>query len=594
MPDDFLFKPVPHEQAMSFISNKPVIAQDVFAQLLPALKARAFTISGIESANVLQKVRDRIAELPSGANWDDIKADIATDMSPYFVDSDADAETQAAQEAAAERRADLLIRTHGFEAYQAASFEVMDRQRDVFEYWQYSTMGGDAVRPEHAALNGLILPENSSFWADHFAPWDWGCRCQVIPIMKEELDGIVERGAGYTLSETQQKELEQNGRLALDNGQVINVSSPAASGKDGAFSWNPGDLRIPVDQLEQRYDPEVWKTFKSWASAEKLDDEGLTVMGWLNQEPGTPLTQKVSAGTILPVRKPTPRPQKSTPVITPPEDAAVKPDATKAVAPKPAAQKPVKLTGQAKTDALKAELAAMKAKNAAGKAELEVKKTNVEKLKQEIAQLQKLPELSDKTPRTSKLNPPDSKLPKDILAWKTTAPAATKEALKTYTVAPSKVNDPLRVKGATKETLTGEARKMSEYLSKAFAAQPQFKEPIRTWRGISLDEKQSTAFLKNVDASMKAGKPLQMKGYTSTSLDPAYANSWAGDIKTGYVFEIEAKHGVYIDEKTSSVSGQRELLLDHDTKYKITGVKEVQMEYRDKLYSRKVIQLVQI
>lgn len=276
---------MPNKEAMAFISNKPVVSREVFDNLLPSIKARAFTITGIESANVLQRVRDRIAELPAGADWDKLKAEIVEDVSPYLVDPSADAETQAKQMEASERRANLLLRTHGFEAYQAASWEVMDRQRDVFPFWQYMTVQDENVREEHAALDGLVLPSNSLFWNDHYPPWDWGCRCQVVPIMEEEMQAVKDGESDYgrVLSERQEKKLEQDGALDLGNGHVINVSSPTASGKDGAFSWNPGDLRIPIEQLEQRYDPEVFKTFRSFASAQKIDDEGLTIWGWLNQ-----------------------------------------------------------------------------------------------------------------------------------------------------------------------------------------------------------------------------------------------------------------------------------------------------------------------
>jgi len=307
----FLFKAVPNEEAMAFIRNKPVVTRDVMDHLLPSLRARAFTVSGIECANTLQRLRDKIAELPGGADWNKIKADIVSDISPYLVDPEADPETQAAQVAASERRADLLLRTHGFEAYQAASYEVMDRQRDVFPFWQYMTMEDEAVRDTHAALDGLILPADSSFWEDHYPPWDWGCRCQVAPLMEEEKQAVEEsqsskseeQGYGRVLSDIQQQRLEQEGTLDLGNGHQVNVSSPTASGKEGAFSWNPGDLRIPIDELEQRYEPAIWQTFRAWATAQKIDDEGLTVWGWLHQEEDLKQVIKAApAGPAAPVK----------------------------------------------------------------------------------------------------------------------------------------------------------------------------------------------------------------------------------------------------------------------------------------------------
>ena len=86
----------------------------MFDGLLPELKGRAFTITGVTSADVLQRVRDRIAELPAGADWNAVKKDVVGEISAFLVDPTAPADEQARQAMAAERRAELLLRTHGF------------------------------------------------------------------------------------------------------------------------------------------------------------------------------------------------------------------------------------------------------------------------------------------------------------------------------------------------------------------------------------------------------------------------------------------------------------------------------------------------
>jgi SPP1 gp7 family putative phage head morphogenesis protein len=79
---------------------------------------------------------------------------------------------------AADRRAELLLRTHGQQAYATTQYKMMDEQRDLFPFWQYLSMGDSHVRATHAALDGVVLPADSEFWTTHFPPWDWGCRCQ--------------------------------------------------------------------------------------------------------------------------------------------------------------------------------------------------------------------------------------------------------------------------------------------------------------------------------------------------------------------------------------------------------------------------------
>ena len=165
---DFLLKPVPHAEASKWIADKPILARQAFDHLLPDLKARAFTITGVENANVMQNVRDRIAELPLGADWDKVKADVAAQVSPWLAPDPftlnaegnllSGSELAAAARAAGERRAELLLRTHGFQAYTVAAEEVAARQRDAFPFAQYFSMADAKVRTSHAALSGLIVP----------------------------------------------------------------------------------------------------------------------------------------------------------------------------------------------------------------------------------------------------------------------------------------------------------------------------------------------------------------------------------------------------------------------------------------------------
>lgn len=292
---EFLFKPAPHTEAIDFIKSKPVVSREVFAGLLPELRARAFLISGVEAANVVQDIRDRIADLPAGANWDDVKKDLIADLHPWLANDDDPENTRAA-----ERRAELLLRTHGFQAYQASAYQVMDRQREVFPFWQYHSMGDDHVRAMHAALDGVVLPANHEFWKTHFPPWEFGCRCQVIPISeddKRDLERRDERRAPDNrdvLDDFSQLELTTSRRL-VRNGVTFNMTAPSEQGKPGAFAWHPGDLRIPVDELRARYigspgGQQTWDEFEAFAKRTGIPETKLTVWEWMSGSPIIPPT----------------------------------------------------------------------------------------------------------------------------------------------------------------------------------------------------------------------------------------------------------------------------------------------------------------
>lgn len=302
---DFLFHPVTHEAAREFIQNKPVVARSVFNRMLPEIKGRAFTITGVEDANVMQRVLDKIAELPEGAVWDNVKRDIADELSktdPFVPNPDADAKEIDAAMKAAEARAELLMRTHGFQAYESLNHQAIAANADVFPYSMYVTAGDERVRNSHAALNGVCLPTDDPFWQTHTPPWEWGCRCTKVGKTAEEIGEIRGEDAGRLPEERQliegaaKRKLDENGTLFRSvNGAVAqnyDVRPPVERAttdaeRRAAYQWNPDTLRLSLDQLKARYDVPAWDVFEQFARSQKLD-AGKTVWEWLGGSPILP------------------------------------------------------------------------------------------------------------------------------------------------------------------------------------------------------------------------------------------------------------------------------------------------------------------
>lgn len=70
-------------------------------------------------------------------------------------------------------------------AEMAAQWAAYAREKK-FTNLQYRTALDDKVRPEHAALEGVTLPQDDPFWNTAFPPNGWNCRCNVVPVLKED------------------------------------------------------------------------------------------------------------------------------------------------------------------------------------------------------------------------------------------------------------------------------------------------------------------------------------------------------------------------------------------------------------------------
>jgi len=246
------FKPTPHREAAETIRSKPILAKRVFDQLLPELRNRAFTVTGIESANALQTLREQIAGLPEGVRWDDAKQEIVDTLSPILGDG-------------AESRATLLLRAHGFQAFNASTWKLA-QEDDETTHLQYLATEDDRVRDSHLALNGIILPKNDPFWDLHYPPWEWNCRCRVRTMSADQVSD--ERHEDIKRPPEGKLVLEGPAKRKLEEGFLVRPDFPTGISvlpdeRPGAFRFHPDNMVISLAQLKARYDEPTWEAFKT-------------------------------------------------------------------------------------------------------------------------------------------------------------------------------------------------------------------------------------------------------------------------------------------------------------------------------------------
>lgn len=70
-------------------------------------------------------------------------------------------------------------------AQAAAKWKEFEKDGDRYNL-QVRTAGDEKVRYSHALLQDLTLPINDKFWLTNWIPFDWGCRCNIVQVLKSK------------------------------------------------------------------------------------------------------------------------------------------------------------------------------------------------------------------------------------------------------------------------------------------------------------------------------------------------------------------------------------------------------------------------
>ncbi len=77
------------------------------------------------------------------------------------------------------RRLDLIYDANIRTAEAAGDWSRIQRVKDVLPYLEYMTSVSERKRPLHLSWVGTTLPVNDSWWATHYPPNGWRCKCRV-------------------------------------------------------------------------------------------------------------------------------------------------------------------------------------------------------------------------------------------------------------------------------------------------------------------------------------------------------------------------------------------------------------------------------
>lgn len=292
---DLIPIPSPNELATSELAQRIPVSRATYESLLPELRAFAFTVSGVTSADALQAIRDTVAQIPSGGDVGEAERAITDILAEHILlEDDLFNDAAAAKEHREKlaRRAKFIVRNATFQAYARTAYAELDDLRDVFTHWQYITSQDERVRNTHRALDNIILPANHPFWLTHFPPWEFGCRCQIIGKLAAQVDEERAKDADRPVEERRVIEGEDLRRLEEERILIrniggaamrIDVSSPLERGDTSAWRFDPRDLSLSFADLKGRYDAVTWAKFEAHMRSAPMIDGSGSVWEWLER-----------------------------------------------------------------------------------------------------------------------------------------------------------------------------------------------------------------------------------------------------------------------------------------------------------------------
>lgn len=163
---------LPPADALDFFRRKQVLLKANFEALAEEYRPRAFTIAHVEQLDLLQGAKGLLQQ---------------------FIEDDRGLEEFRAALGAMFNRAgvsqlnpghvETVYRTNMATAYNAGRWKMLSDPeiQEFFPLVEYHAILDDRTRPTHRAMDGTRLPQNHPWWAIHWPPNGWNCRCQALP-----------------------------------------------------------------------------------------------------------------------------------------------------------------------------------------------------------------------------------------------------------------------------------------------------------------------------------------------------------------------------------------------------------------------------
>lgn len=168
------------ESAAGDLGNRRIVTREQFDQLSAEARATAFTAARVASEEALARLAQALSEnVGQGGTLRDFAAAVDEALgegalSPGHIEN--------------------VYRTNVAQAYSTGLLETLAHPlvADEFRYLLYSAVHDSRVRHDHLALEKLgldgtaVYRRDDPIWEQFTPPWDYQCRCTIIPLSVED------------------------------------------------------------------------------------------------------------------------------------------------------------------------------------------------------------------------------------------------------------------------------------------------------------------------------------------------------------------------------------------------------------------------
>ncbi|MCQ9378817.1 phage minor head protein [Methyloversatilis sp. XJ19-49] len=236
---------LPPEEAIGYFQSKGLQPSFSYADMTAEANQHAFTVAKMMDVDLLAQVRGSLEDaLANGMTFKDWSSQLMPTLQAAGWWGRKDVVDPLTGEKVSARlgtpsRLETIFRTNMQSAYAAGQWRQIEAQADIAPFLMYDAVDDFRTRPLHRSWDRKLLPANHRWWATHYPPNGWNCRCGVIQLTAEEAEAL-------GLSIDQQAPSDGNYQWKNPRTGAVEV---IPQGIDPGFNYNVG--RSYLNDLKQ-------------------------------------------------------------------------------------------------------------------------------------------------------------------------------------------------------------------------------------------------------------------------------------------------------------------------------------------------------